>query len=139
MRFRSMLASLVVTLLLAISCVANACQTSCDLNSVALGCHNTSVVSTARNMPRMHDCGMKVGHHVAQLQTIDQCRHAGCAQQPQTLASDQMLMHPRTVSAMRASEGLMIPTSTQSRAHGLVASSPEHLPLLAALQTILRV
>ena len=92
-------------LLLSISCVANACQTSCDLDAVAAGCQNIAGASTARNMPRMHDCGMNVGDRAAQWQSTDQCRHSGCAQQPQTIVSDQILSHPRAVAAMRGCGG----------------------------------
>ncbi len=97
MRFRSILASFIAVLLLSIACVANACETSCDLKALGSGCHHASGVSAASSMAGMHNSGMDKGHHSAQIQAKDECKHAVCEQQPQTVASNKTVLHVRSV------------------------------------------
>ncbi len=140
MRFRSILASLVAVLLLSISCVANACETSCDLKALGSGCHHVSSASAAPAMAGMHDCGMDKSHHSAQVQANGQCKHSVCEQQPQTVASDRTMHNVRSLATLQALVTVLVfPVSTLNVGIEPANTAPPRAPLLIALQTTLRV
>lgn len=140
MRFRSILAGLVLVLLLSISCVASACEISCDSKALGSGCHHVSSASAAPAVAGMTDCGMGKSHHFAQVHANDQCKHAVCEQQPQTVESDQTVLHTRSITTLQALVTIFV--SSVSTLHVWIEpanTASSRVPLLVALQMTLRV
>ncbi len=140
MRLRSVLAGLVAVLLLSISCVANACETSCDLKALGSGCHHVSKASATPAMAGMPDCGMDKSHHSAQVQANDQCKHSVCEQQPQTGTRDLTVLHARSLTTLQVLVTVLVfPVNTLKVRIEPANTASSRVPLLVALQTTLRV
>jgi hypothetical protein len=140
MRSKPILASFIPILLLLISCVANACETSCDLMALESGCHHASSAAVAISMAGMHSCGINLSKRSAQIHTNDQCEHAVCEQQPQIVTGDQRVLHSRLLSAHQAlTTVLLLPVNTLNARIEPANTAPPRPPLLMALQTTLRV
>jgi hypothetical protein len=140
MRLRSIVTGLVAVFLLAVTCVANACEISCNVTAPGPGCHNASIASAAPAMVGIHDCGMNMGRNSAQVQANGLCKHSVCEQQPQITASDQTLVHAQSITGLHAFiSAFIFPTKTQNVALGRVDTSPERVLPLVALHPVLRV
>jgi hypothetical protein len=135
MRSRSILASLVAVLLLSISCVANACETSCDLKAVGSGCHHAS--GTKAKMP---GCGMNMSPNSAQIHANHQCRQSVCEQQPQKVVTDQTVLHAQALVTLHAFITILFfPGSMLDVRIEPANASMSRVAFLIALQTTLRV
>lgn len=140
MRFRAILAGLVAVLLLSISCVANACEISCNVKAFGPGCHTSSNATTSPAMAGMPDRGMDVSVHSARVQANDLCKHSVCEQQAQAVASDKTVLHARSLAKLQALISVLVfPVSGLHVRIESANTAPQRAPLLVALQTALRV
>lgn len=150
MRLRSILATLTALLLLTISCVASACETTCAVQALGGGCHHAMAFASKNSrhpessMAGMSNCGMIAKDGTARvapgvLLANGACNQQVCEQPPTILPNKDgvtaqlitiqhvvilahILFVPETVSVFRTPE-----------------APPLRAPLLISLQSILRV
>ena len=150
MRLRSTLATLTALLLLTISCVASACETTCAVKALGGGCHHSRAFDSKNSrqsessMAGMPNCDMAARDAASKVSPAvvlanGACSHQVCEQPPTALSNEdgvaaqlaamqhivilaQILFVPDTVSVFRTLE-----------------APPLRVPMLVSLQSILRV
>ncbi len=153
MGFRATLATLI--LLLSVSCVASACEASCDLKVLGAGCHHAGATASGGNhllehaqagMSRMHDCGMNVAESPAKspacsMVDASPCEHSVCEQQPQALARDKKAGETGQSTIQLAAIIVALAFPMPEQVSRRQASKPPlfRAPLLISLQTLIRV
>lgn len=147
MRFRAIVGMSVAVLLLSVSCVASACETSCALKALAPGCHDAGggAVTAAHPgpdlMPGMGHCGMAKGIQAPVLQADAVCNHSSVCEQPaQTIGDSEAGRPAQLISTAHAGVTAFALPVEQRRSRSEPADrSTSRAPLLVALQTNLRV
>lgn len=145
MRFRQVLATLIAALLLSVTCAASACEMSCELKISGPGCHNmtTKAAEAQGKMDAMPHCGMKTSVKSSSFHCANAgaCSHSVCKQQPQLLEGDRQsaVLQALSFQHILIVSLLAYPTSPEIARVRLFESPPSRTPLLASLQTILRV
>jgi hypothetical protein len=141
MRPKSIVATLIAVLMLSLSCAASACEMSCDLKVIGLGCHHAGLrVPAAQPHSEMRGCGMNstVVTHIFGVTQNSLCTHAVC-EQPQAASNEADVMHLVSVQQMVILSVLAFPTPLHSLALQPAETPPLRPPLLVSLQTIIRV
>jgi hypothetical protein len=90
MWLKAMIATFLAVLLLSASCARSVCQISCDTKAQGGSCHHGrsaishSAPSSARQMPRMKQCGMKGSNasNSVSAEATASCRHDVCGDTP---------------------------------------------------------
>ncbi len=155
MRFRATLAILIAVLLLSFSCVASACEASCDLKVLGSGCHHAGASVSGNNhllkhagagMSGMHDCGMNIADSSAKSDVFamvdaSSCAHSICEQQLQAFASDKEANTSGMATTQQAAIIAVLAFPMPEQVSRWQPSKPPLLraPLLVSLQTLIRV
>ena len=135
-----MLATLMAFLMLSISCVASACEVSCDLRILGPGCHSSARGGAESAIDGMHECNMAKNDGSTHAQAPDVCSHAICDQQPQVAGSDPAgLPAPPSAMEHRAIAEHSPRTLNINARIAVVDTSPSRALFLVALQTTFRV
>ena len=66
-------------------------------------------------MAAMHNCGLNMGRHFAQVQANDPCKNFVCEQQQQIAACDESLVHAQSIAALHAFISVFVFPATQAR------------------------
>jgi hypothetical protein len=151
MRFRATLASLLAVLLVSVSCVASACEVSCDLKTRVACCHSGSAAQTHSGrsdtqMATMKHCAMTASDRSTQppnsatVEAFQSCQHhvCMCSRQPALPNEVVAAAHP-IVSQNAATSMLPFVSSAGSSQILTSAAPPRRTSSLVSLFTILRV
>ena len=149
MRLKSTLATLTALLLLAISCVASACEATCDLQAVGRGCHHASPSASSETKPNQQmagisHCGMAVDNAASKvasgiLQANTSCSHQVCAQSPTIMTHEDELAAQLVQSQSVIIPARTLPAPLITSIFRTAETPPLRAPLLISLQTIIRV
>ena len=145
MKFRQVPTTLIAASLLSVACAASACEMSCELKIAGPGCHNTTTKAAQAQgqMGGMQHCGMKTSAKSSSFQRADAgtCSHSVCKQQPQLMETELQSAALQTLAFQHILivSVLAYPPSPEIAWARLFESPPSRTPLLASLQTILRV
>lgn len=155
MGLRATLATLIAVLLLAFSCVASACEASCNLKVLGPGCHHAGATASSSNhllkhagvgMSGMHDCGMNIADSSAKSPACSMvgespCEHSVCEQPVQALASDKEASATMMATVQQAAILTVLPFRIPEQVSQWQPSKPPlfRAPLLVSLQTLIRV
>ena len=149
MRFKATLASLLAVLLVSVSCVASACEVSCDLKTRVACCHSGSAAQTHSGrsdaqMATMKHCAMTASDRSTQppnsatVEAFQSCQHCVCSQQPALPNEVVAAAHP-IVSQNAATSMLPFVSPAGSSQVLTSAAPPRRTSSLVSLYTILRV
>jgi hypothetical protein len=155
MMLRGPLATLMAFLLLTFSCVASACETSCDLKVLGSACHHAGAIASGSNhrlkhsgagMSGMHDCGMSIADSSAKSPACvmvgeSRCGHSVCEEPVQALASDKEASATMMATVQQAAIFTVLPCRIPEQVSRWQPSKPPlfRAPLLVSLQTLIRV
>ncbi len=147
MRLRATCALLLAAILLSVTCVSSACETSCGLEKAGAGCRNAGQSPTkhehsARQMTGMRDCAMAKPDRLQNAevaQITSPCDYSPCSSQAQVTVSEEgasaMELAPAYPTLIPAT--LIRPMSESYSKH--IQSPPLRSPLLVSLQIAIRV